>query len=70
MLTHAFQHVEQVVFYIGENNLRSRRAIEKIGAKLIEKIARQPKEGASYTATVYGITKADYSGHDSPTDPQ
>jgi len=32
MLAHAFQFVENVVFYVGENNMRSQRATEKIGA--------------------------------------
>ena len=32
MLAHAFKFVENVVFFIGENNIRSRRATEKIGA--------------------------------------
>jgi N-acetyltransferase len=32
MLTHAFKFVENVAFYVGENNLRSRKATEKIGA--------------------------------------
>ena len=32
MLAHAFQFVENVVFYVGENNVRSRKATEKIGA--------------------------------------
>lgn len=36
MLDHAFQTVQNVVFQIGETNTRSRRAIEKIGAQLIE----------------------------------
>ena len=31
MLEHAFEHVDTVVFIIGETNLRSRRAVEKIG---------------------------------------
>ena len=34
MLTHAFRYVDTVIFRIGETNLRSRRAIEKIGAVL------------------------------------
>ena len=33
MLNHAFRFVSKVVFEIGENNLRSIRAIEKIGAR-------------------------------------
>jgi N-acetyltransferase len=32
MLTHAFKFVENVVFYVGEKNFRSQRAMEKIGA--------------------------------------
>ncbi len=32
MLAHAFKFVENVVFFVGENNIRSRKATEKIGA--------------------------------------
>jgi RimJ/RimL family protein N-acetyltransferase len=32
MLAHAFKFVENVVFYVGENNVRSQKATEKIGA--------------------------------------
>src|SRR5881396_1506138 len=32
MLTHAFKFVESVVFYVGEKNIRSQKAMEKIGA--------------------------------------
>jgi RimJ/RimL family protein N-acetyltransferase len=32
LLTHAFQFVENVVFFVGENNVRSQRAMEKVGA--------------------------------------
>ena len=32
LLAHAFQFVENVVFYVGENNIRSQKATEKIGA--------------------------------------
>jgi N-acetyltransferase len=35
MLQHAFRFVENVIFRIGPNNLRSRRAVEKIGGILI-----------------------------------
>jgi len=31
MLAHAFMFVENVVFYVGQNNIRSQRATEKIG---------------------------------------
>ena len=32
MLNHAFKYVDDVVFFIGENNTRSQKATEKIGA--------------------------------------
>ena len=32
MLAHAFEFVENVVFFVGENNIRSQKATEKIGA--------------------------------------
>jgi len=32
MLSHAFQFVENVVFFVGEKNIRSQKATEKIGA--------------------------------------
>ena len=38
MLDYAFQHVDKVYFHIGANNIRSQKAIEKIGAT---KIAEQ-----------------------------
>ena len=34
MLDHAFQYVETVVFWVGADNTRSRRAMEKIGGVL------------------------------------
>ena len=33
MLDHAFKFVEGVIFHIGANNIRSQKAIEKLGAK-------------------------------------
>ena len=35
MLDHALRFVDQVLFHVGEKNLRSRRAMGKIGAELI-----------------------------------
>lgn len=32
LLNHAFKFVESVVFFIGEDNVRSQKAIEKVGA--------------------------------------
>jgi len=38
MLQHAFGFVDTVVFWVGEHNLRSRRAMQKLGAVLREGI--------------------------------
>ncbi len=35
MLTHAFKFVENVVFFIGENNIRSQKATEKIDVRYV-----------------------------------
>ena len=35
MLTHAFRFVRRVIFRVGPHNLRSRRALEKIGAAYV-----------------------------------
>ena len=32
MLAHAFKFVESVIFYVGEKNIRSQKATERIGA--------------------------------------
>jgi N-acetyltransferase len=37
MIGHALWHFQHVIFRIGESNLRSRRAIEKIGTRLTER---------------------------------
>lgn len=49
LLAHAFRFVERVVFVIGENNRRSRKAVEKIGGRLF----RQDGD-----KVVYAITRA------------
>ena len=46
MLEHAFKYVDKVYFDIGEHNLRSRRAIEKIGAEFVR---YQELKGKPYT---------------------
>jgi RimJ/RimL family protein N-acetyltransferase len=52
MLEHAFQFVNTVVFIIGETNLRSRRAVEKIGG--IEAGTRPNENGED--RVVYHLT--------------
>jgi RimJ/RimL family protein N-acetyltransferase len=58
MLNHAFRFVDTVLFHIGENNIRSRKAIEKIGAQLSGKIERQHLDGRSNPSVIYQIKQA------------
>ena len=51
MLEHAFRFVKHVVFLIGPTNLRSQRAIEKIGAVRIESRVKQSRESLVYRIT-------------------
>ena len=46
MLDHAFRFVDRVVFTVGEKNIRSRRALEKIGARLVGTIDRPTPDGS------------------------
>jgi RimJ/RimL family protein N-acetyltransferase len=55
MLNHAFRFVDSVTFEIGISNLRSRKAIEKIGARLLRN-----EDLDSNPHVVYGINRKDF----------
>jgi RimJ/RimL family protein N-acetyltransferase len=55
MLDHAFTGVECAIFLIGETNVRSRRAIEKIGGKLTDRLYHSELAGQSVTHVIYTI---------------
>jgi len=38
MMDYAFQYVDTIYFHIGANNIRSQKAIEKIGAIKVDEI--------------------------------
>jgi RimJ/RimL family protein N-acetyltransferase len=61
LLAHAFHYVEIVYFRVGETNLRSRRAMEKLGARLTDKteILDMP-DGTAVTHVIFEISKADF----------
>jgi RimJ/RimL family protein N-acetyltransferase len=61
MLDHAFAHVDRVIFHIGMNNLRSRRAMEKLGGILIGEQAVAYHGEPSTPNVVYEIDKADWA---------
>lgn len=54
MLDHAFKSVSRVLFHIGEDNWRSRRAVEKIGGRLAGEECREEK-GVMKRTVVYQI---------------
>jgi len=62
MLGHAFAcpDIEQVIFRVGETNLRSRRALEKIGARLTSRTQRDP--GSCVCHLVYAVGRAEFGG--------
>lgn len=56
MLAHAFLSCEAVLFHVGEKNLRSRKAMEKIGGVLIGREERVV-DGKPNVSVVYRIHK-------------
>jgi RimJ/RimL family protein N-acetyltransferase len=57
MLDHAFQFVDQVVFVVGENNLRSQKALQKIGAILVGKSQIPARDGSMRASVVFKILR-------------
>jgi len=52
MIAYAFEFVNTVLFYIGENNIRSQKAIQKIGASYF---------GKQDKSLIYIINKQDWN---------
>ena len=61
MLDHAFQFFDRVLFVVGEKNLRSQKALEKIGAKFLKKRHLPARDGALAPNLVFVITRDSYS---------
>lgn len=57
MINHAFEHAREVHFHVGETNLRSRKSVEKTGAKVIETISKKNIDGSPRKVLVYSLTK-------------
>jgi RimJ/RimL family protein N-acetyltransferase len=60
MLEHAFQFVDRVIFHVGVGNLRSRKAMEKLGAVLIGEVAMSYSGEASNPNVIYKIDRAEW----------
>ena len=57
LLNHAFRFVENVVFFVGEHNVRSQKAMEKIGAIKVGTATRKYGNHPVATNVKYSITK-------------
>jgi len=57
MLEHAFRNVERVVFVVGEKNLRSQRALEKIGASFLKKAEKPGPDRTMRPNVIFAITR-------------
>ena len=60
MLNHAFQFVDHVIFHIGASNIRSQKAIEKLGAKKVREILVEYYGEPEKLNFEYEITKEDW----------
>jgi N-acetyltransferase len=61
MLAYAFERgFDAVIFLVGETNLRSRRAMEKIGGVLTDRRQDWPMADTVVSHVIYRITRADF----------
>lgn len=61
MIGHALESFERCIFLVGETNLRSRRAMEKIGGRLTARVHEGELAGAPVRHLIYGIDRADFA---------
>ncbi len=61
MVAHALTHFDRVIFMVGETNLRSRRAMEKIGGRLTPREHITTHAGAPTRHVIYEIDRASFA---------
>ena len=61
MVGHALASVAAVNFRVGAGNIRSRRALEKIGGRLTDRIVNAPMAGGAVAHVVYAIDRAGFA---------
>lgn len=69
MLAHALASVAECRFAVGETNRRSRRALEKIGARLSERVEERVMAGGIVRHVHYVITRRDFAAGPLARDP-
>ncbi len=58
MIAHAFQVVDRIQFFVGVNNLRSRRAMTKLGGVIVAQTKRLQSGGQWVQSVVFEIEKS------------
>lgn len=58
MIGHALRFVPRVIFLVGENNVRSQRALQKIGATRAGSVERAAADGTLRRSVVYEIVRS------------
>jgi len=59
MLDYAFQFIDQVIFLVGIDNIRSQKAMKKIGGVLTERRVQRTLHGVTFEFVVFEIRKPD-----------
>ena len=57
MMNYAYQFVENILFFINENNLRSRMAVEKIGGERVVELENKVLDTRAASTVIYKIAK-------------
>ena len=61
MVGHALAHFDRVIFIVGEANVRSRRAMEKIGGQLTNREHHAEMAGSMVRHVIYTIDRAGFA---------
>lgn len=61
MLDHAYTFVDTVLFWVGDENMRSQKAVEKIGGVKREGLFSRMHGDVSFPYVVYELKKANYN---------
>jgi RimJ/RimL family protein N-acetyltransferase len=60
MIDYAFEMVEDIIFYISRDNIRSQKAVEKIGAKIILEVDAQPFMSENQDNLTYRVNRREW----------
>lgn len=64
MVRHAFNFVRRVVFVVGKSNLRSQKALQKIGAQFLREEEGRFPDGRPRTNVIFAVERSAASGQD------